>query len=647
MSQAERRQMKMHPRLLWDVIHRQAGTLSKAILEGVMNSVDAGASYCDVTIDRETFSIADDGKGFASDEEIEKFFETFGYPHEEGDATYGRFRMGRGQIMSFGRSEWVTNHYRMSVDFKPQQDQKGDDFALGYDFKKVEEKAKGCRVDVALYDKLSPSQLDSAIREITEYVRYVNIPVRLNGKVISTDPAKETWDEITPDAYIKRRASGSLDVYNQGVLVTKYPSYRFGLSGVVASKEPLDVNFARNDVQSTCPRWKRIVRVLREDVMEQATRNAPLTEAQRDFFARQLASGEAHLHQVEDARIVTDITGSHHPFSIFTRLDRFQNKLSIAKRGDRVAEMAHTRRMGFFVTDECAARFGADSPEELVRVLRSIHEANRKPLPAIVPVEREEYNKVISSSHEPVADKELNKAERLAIKAIREGAALMHRLGSWRDHQAGTDVFRRGREYGARRISVGVSDTAHAWTDGTHNIWIERGRLKLVKEGHKGMMKLAGLLLHEYLHNEASTGTHEHGVEFYNRFHDIALQTDIITSCADQMMKTVLKELRSANQAVSAQLTRFEDNVAEAADRGLGSYDAEPEEVAAVEVEMVQTVHEAPEPPVEAEPFVPEVPEDEAPAEEPAPSMAACEQVPVRKPKRRKEDDGSQMTLGF
>ena len=37
----ETRTLNAHNKLLFDVIRRQAGTLSKAILEGVMNSVDA------------------------------------------------------------------------------------------------------------------------------------------------------------------------------------------------------------------------------------------------------------------------------------------------------------------------------------------------------------------------------------------------------------------------------------------------------------------------------------------------------------------------------------------------------------------------------------------------------------------------------
>lgn len=635
-EQAERRTLKMHPRLLWDVIHRQAGSLGKAILEGVMNSVDAGATHCDVTIGRESFSISDDGKGFASDEEINKFFETFGFPHEDGDAKYGRFRMGRGQMMAFGRNTWVTNVYRMDVDLKPQKNEMGEDYALGYEFRKVKENAKGCSVSVELYDKLSPSGLDSVIREIGDYVKYVSIPVKLNGKIVSCDPAEQEWDEETGDAYIKRKASGTLDIYNQGVLVCKASSYRHGASGIVVSKEALDVNFARNDVQSTCPRFKRIVRMLQEDNMEQVKRNAPLTDTQRDFFARELASGESSLEELKDARIVTDITGSHHPFSVLQRLGHFQDTLSVAERGDRVAEMAHTRRMGFFVTDECANRFGATNEKELLKVFNDIMKANGYGLLTLRAVARPDYDRLISSSHEPVADKELNKAERLALKAIREGADTIHTYGTWRDRTMGTDVFLKGKDHGKRRISVGSSDTAAAWTDGVKDIWIERGQLKSLKEGYPGMYRLANLVLHEYLHNGPSTGTHEHGVEFYNRFHDIGVYTTILSDAANAMMRLTLKELRQQNQHIAQQMVKFEDNVAEADDRGLGSY--------------TKTLGED----ADLDPFVPEIEESLPEPSQPEPAqplpvaaLGSEETAAVRRQRRKPEADDRQISMGF
>jgi hypothetical protein len=120
-----------------------------------------------------------------------------------------------------------------------------------------------------------------------------------------------------------------------------------------------------------------------------------------------------------------------------------------------------------------------------------------------------------------------------------------------------------------RRIEVGESATAHGWTNGTTHIWIRREELKNVREGMPGMIRIAGLLLHEYLHNEPDTGTHEHGIEFYERFHDLALDTTILGDCANAMMKSLVKELRKDGKRIPIYLSRTEDTEAAAADLGM------------------------------------------------------------------------------
>ena len=50
MNNVETRKLVAHEKLLIDVIKRQAGSLKKAILEGTMNSVEAGATEMAVVI---------------------------------------------------------------------------------------------------------------------------------------------------------------------------------------------------------------------------------------------------------------------------------------------------------------------------------------------------------------------------------------------------------------------------------------------------------------------------------------------------------------------------------------------------------------------------------------------------------------------
>lgn len=135
----ENRKFRMHPDLLYSVIKNQAGSIAKAILELVMNSIDAGASHVDVRLDRNTVQVADDGKGFTSQQEIDDFFECFGTPHTEGDATYGKFRMGRGQIMAFCRNTWMSGRFEMYVDIQAR--------GLDYTLKTGLAEVRGCVVE--------------------------------------------------------------------------------------------------------------------------------------------------------------------------------------------------------------------------------------------------------------------------------------------------------------------------------------------------------------------------------------------------------------------------------------------------------------------------------------------------------------------
>ena len=161
---SETRRFGMHQNLLYDVILRQAGTLQKAILEGVMNAIDAGATECAVTLDTHSFSLEDNGHGFQSRREIEDFFEMFGTPHQEGDATYGRFRMGRGQMMAFGRNTWRSRIFEMRVDIKGS----GLDYEL---FEHADDDFAGTRIEVDLYDPIIPSDLERIKAELQELRR--------------------------------------------------------------------------------------------------------------------------------------------------------------------------------------------------------------------------------------------------------------------------------------------------------------------------------------------------------------------------------------------------------------------------------------------------------------------------------------------
>jgi hypothetical protein len=220
---------EMHPDLLRSVIKKQAGTLDKALLEGIMNSIDAGAKRVDVTIEPLRVTINDDGRGFRNADEVKDFFATFGTPHEEGDATYGRFRMGRGQMFAFGINSWRTGTFKMDVDINKR---------LGFELEEELPNQIGCGIEIKLYDALSLADVHNTTRAITKMVKYTPVPVYINGEKVNVDVDPKKFPQTIEEAYINTESSkyGGLDVYNLGVLVCTMPAWKFGVSGVVVSR---------------------------------------------------------------------------------------------------------------------------------------------------------------------------------------------------------------------------------------------------------------------------------------------------------------------------------------------------------------------------------------------------------------------------
>lgn len=536
----------MHPRLLWDVIRRQAGSVSKAIIEGVMNSVDAGATSGAITLNARGFTIIDDGKGMTL-EEIRRNFKVFGQPHEAGDAAYGRYRMGRGQMFSFGRNVWRTGTNVITIDLKPQMsDADNKSYKLGFEISQGRDDVKGCRISVEFYDDLDPRSLAYMLDDVAKQVKYVSIPITLNGKRVSQSPDTLKWNEETDFAYFKSTSGSGLDVYNLGIFVCTIPTYDIGVSGVFVSKQAIEVNFARNQVVQNCKVWRAAQKIFAAYREKKKEARAALTDGDRENICRRIANGTEDVTTVMSMSILQDVTGSNISLvNLSNRLDKTNGIIGFAPSGDKSGETADQRRVATVLSTNTLARFGVETWEELKGILRkgfpdkynyTVHWSARRTLENIlgaVELSEQELTGMFESTYTPVGDSELTFSHLTMVKALREINSLVAQAIPAKP----------------RTILAGQSTTADGWTDGLTRIYINVGELDKARKGIGEASKLVGLMLHEYLHNTADNNSHLHDIDFYRSFHDIALDRGVIGKVTEQLIREIGKLLTAANSS--------------------------------------------------------------------------------------------------
>ena len=555
----EIRRFKVDPHIIYSLIVAQAGTLAKAVLECVMNSVDAHATRLDITVDAKSIRIRDDGHGFRSRAEIEERFEVFGFSHEEGERIYGKFGLGRGQLWSFCSTVWRTGTFQMDVDIK----QRGIEYSLqdGLPF------CQGVDITGSFYSTMLTSDLAAFERELTELALFAQIPVMLNGRRINRDPATESWDHETPDAWIKVSDIGQLSVYNLGVLVRRYPRFQFGCGGVVVTRPgvALAVNMARNDVLvAECAVWKRIRKVLQEksDAGMRGKRTR-MTEVELENVARRFVARELSFADVMQTKMITDIVGRGHPLMTLAFGVRRAVPLTVAALGSRIGERAHSARLAFVLSPQTLERFGVDTVQELraalCQALGRSCAALRQHLERMQVADTLQVAvPTLSEQCEVLKPKELTPKDRAALGALE---SLTFDVG-----RALRDAKLISRAVSNRTVRLGSSDVAEAWTDGSKEVVIERGQLELMHQGIGGFSGLANLLVHEYLHDSSDVGSHTHDQEFYARYHDATCSSrGVLHQAVYRGLRAWVQALHSFKLKVPPIVARHLDEIEKAA----------------------------------------------------------------------------------
>lgn len=306
--------------LLEDVMRKQAGSIEKAVLEGVMNSVDAGASFVNIELDTETLLIEDDGRGM-SEEEVENYFEMFGLKDSDiEDKEFGKFRMGRGQIFSFGRNVWHTNDKLLVVDLDHEETMirvdsnpmQLDTSGLSYNIVDVDESYDGCSIAVDLYDEID--DVSDKVGDIVNLIQYIpwlhDVDIEVNGEEVTReiDPdaeAENAFIEFDRDQYSDRSV-----IFNKGAYVKRE---RLGpVYSVVITKNDLDLNFARNDILSGDDVWQAVQQEYNEALKEHLITEKDLSTSEANWLVRQASDDRELYEKIKDIPLFQDVDDSRY-----------------------------------------------------------------------------------------------------------------------------------------------------------------------------------------------------------------------------------------------------------------------------------------------------------------------------------------------
>lgn len=483
-------------KLLQDVIKRQAGSLQKAVLEGVMNSIDAKATSCSVTVEKTKVTISDNGQGFRTKEEVDNWFASFGFAHNADEQKqYGAFRMGRGQLFAFGKNSWSTNNFRMTVDF--------DSNAEAFGFEYVDVPTDGCTVEIQLTTVLSDWDLTRIVGEIRKTTCWVDgVELLVNGVSVVESRPVVNWHIDKPDYRFGTVADETwyLKLFNQGVHIKDNSASEFGVAGVLQFKTSPKVNFARNDVMSDCPIWKAAQKDLHEFACADVLASKRISPGQRAGVLSKLASG---LVSVKPYRRLPLISVGSGPRTSLESLMETRLPICVEDEGSVVGDGAHRSGKAFVVTKATMRELGFNKPCQLTEWLNTMAgESTRYKLGDASEIMLD------SLTADILPAKSYTTAERKWLKLGNYGQEIFIKSASWYPPK--------------REQFVGQSEAYDAWTDGNTYVAYNRLFLKQLKFTSSGRLRFGQALLHELCHYESSANAGLHGFSFYEEFHNRA-----------------------------------------------------------------------------------------------------------------------------
>jgi hypothetical protein len=533
-TKTEKRTLKMHPKLLLDVIGRQAGSLDKAMLEGGMNAQEAinalemsGGVCKDKAVymtyekvkgtveksPRITITIKDMGKGITTKKEIEEFFETFGTPHDESEhKIYAQFRMGRGQMFNFGKNVWRTGTFELTVDVLNN--------GLEWELKENLPFVDGCHITIELYEKYVsswPAHTEDCFKDaIKKQMEFISIPLIFNGEQINTPAQDCQWDFEDDFAYYLFNVGDKLAVYNLGVYVQE----RWETSGIIVSKRQLKLNFPRNDVMADCPIFHHIREVVRKNVIKKSKKSyTSLTKHERRAILKDVRDSRQEYSDARTVRVLQTVQDKYISFNMFLKNNQ---PWTIAPIGNNRGDNCQQRGSHMVFAREMleALNYSGDDCEFFDWLMDTIVERHRLDEDRFgrqfdcykleedykVLKKKKHFYETLKEASSGLAEKFVIIASNKLKKTEKRLLSVMTDFGCWDD----------------RVLRIGLGTGANAWTDGACFINLDRNYLNSLDLNWDGdIAKLFSTMAHELAHDNDNSMTDIHGEDFYKNYHDI------------------------------------------------------------------------------------------------------------------------------
>ena len=284
-------------------------------------------------------------------------------------------------------------------------------------------------------------------------VKYAPIAVLVNAKPVSTSPTAKTFLESTDDTWIRLSDSAYvLDIYNRGAFVEAIPKHKYGVAGVVVSRAPLDINFARNQILSTCPVGKRIRAHLDTTATKAIKRNPKLDDSARANAIMRLVNGDLSPAEAATLKLYVDTSGR--AWSAAQIAQRDFRAYTVAPRSDHRGDRLQQARLAF-AFDATWLEIFECPPERLFAPFTQLALPDFRPFA--------ELADHLSTEFAQLPPEDWTPTQRLWAYAIDILQRKLTHTYAWRC-QTGA------RAPKIRSIRMGVANPAEAWTDGSH--WI-------------------------------------------------------------------------------------------------------------------------------------------------------------------------------